>query len=43
MARDAMWSRRTDGAGYQMSIEVRNDAGPVLQVKFTFEVHQHRH
>ena len=41
MARDAMRSRSTDGAGYQMSIEVRSDAGPVLQVNFTFEV-QHK-
>jgi hypothetical protein len=36
-----MRSRSTDGAGYQMSIEVRSDAGPVLQVNFTFEV-QHK-
>ena len=42
MARDAI-RRPTDGAGPQMSIEVRDDAGPVMQVKFTFEVHQLRH
>jgi hypothetical protein len=43
MARDAIRGRRTDGAGHQMSIEVRDEAGPVMRVKFTFEVHQHRH
>nr|WP_108513800.1 hypothetical protein [Bradyrhizobium algeriense] len=43
MARDAIRGRRTDGAGHMMSIEVRDDAGPVMQVKFTFEVHQQRH
>ena len=33
----------TDGAGLQMSIEVRDEAGPVMKVRFTFEVHQLRH
>ena len=41
MARDAMRGR-PDGA-HQMSIEIRDDAGPVMQVKFTFEVHEYRH
>ena len=39
MARDAIRGR-PDGVGHQMSIEVRDDAGPIMQVKFTFEVHQ---
>jgi hypothetical protein len=25
-----------------MAVEVRDDAGPVLQVKFTFEIDRHR-
>ncbi|MEY9161844.1 DUF6894 family protein [Bradyrhizobium japonicum] len=40
MARDAV---RTPGdGGHQMSIEVRDDGGPVLQLKFTFEVARRR-
>ena len=42
MARDAMRGR-PDGVGHQMSIEIRDDAGHVMQVKFTFEVHEYRH
>jgi hypothetical protein len=42
MARDAIRGHR-DGADHQMSIEVRDEAGPVMQVKFTFKVHQYRH
>jgi hypothetical protein len=42
MARDAIRGR-LDGAGHQMSVEVRDEAGPVMQVNFTFEVHRHRH
>jgi hypothetical protein len=38
MARDEVRSHRTDGARQRMAIEVRDDTGPVLQVKFTFEV-----
>ncbi|CUU18009.1 hypothetical protein CDS [Bradyrhizobium sp.] len=41
MARDAV---RTPGDGsHQMSIEVRDDGGPVLQLKFTFEVERRGH
>ena len=37
MARDA--SRRPhNGAGHQMAVEVRDDTGPVLQAKFTFQI-----
>jgi len=43
MARDAIRGDPTDGAGLQMSIEVRDEAGPVMKVRFTFEVHQLRH
>lgn len=36
MARDAVV--RLDGIGTRLSIEVRDKNGPVLQVRFTFEV-----
>ena len=32
-----------DGAGEQLAIEVRDENGPVLQVKFTFEISRHKH
>jgi hypothetical protein len=39
MARDAMRSPKYDGSkNRRMALEVRNEAGPVLQVKFTFEI-----
>ncbi|KRR18569.1 hypothetical protein CQ14_24565 [Bradyrhizobium lablabi] len=39
MARDTVRSPKFDGTEHRrMAVEVRNDAGPVLQVKFTFEV-----
>ena len=41
MARDAV--RTLGGNSQQMSIEVRDDGGPVLQLKFTFEVERRRH
>jgi hypothetical protein len=31
-----------DGIEGRICIDVRDDDGPVLQVTFTFEVHQHR-
>ena len=34
MARDAVRGRPTDAAGHMMSVDVRDDAGPVMQVKF---------
>jgi hypothetical protein len=40
VARDAV-RKNHDGAGSQMAIEVRDDDGPVLQVKFTFEIDRH--
>jgi hypothetical protein len=36
MARDAI--RSVDGMGHQMAIEVRDANGPVLQVKYVFEM-----
>jgi hypothetical protein len=45
MARDA--SRRPDnganGTGHRMAIEVRDDTGPVLQAKFTFQIKRLKH
>ena len=41
MARDAV--RTLGGDSQQLSIEVRDDGGPVLQLKFTFEVERRRH
>jgi len=39
MARDAVRSSKYNGnENHRMSVEVRNEEGPVLQVKFTFEV-----
>jgi hypothetical protein len=43
MARDAIRGSRTSAAGNMMSIEVRDDAGPVLQLSFNFELRQLRH
>ena len=40
MSRDAV-RRRHDGAAHRMAIEVRDDAGPVLEVKLTFEINRH--
>ena len=42
MARDAV-RKNHDGAGHQLAIEVRDDEGLVLQVRFTFEIDRQRH
>ena len=42
IARDAV-RKDYDGAGHEMAIEVRDDNGPVLHVKFTFEIDRNRH
>ena len=42
MARDASW-RPHNGAGHRMAIEVRDDTGPVLQAKFTFQIERLKH
>ena len=42
MARDSVLGQN-DGAGRQMAIEVRDDDGPLLQLKFTFEIDRHKH
>jgi hypothetical protein len=42
MARDTVRSR-LDGSGHQMTIDVRDDDGPILQVTFTLAIVRHRH
>jgi hypothetical protein len=41
MARDAVRGQ-LHGTAQRIAIEVRDDTGPVLQVRFTFEVDRHR-
>ena len=41
VAKDAVRSRGRHVFGHWMAIEVRDEAGPVLQAKFTFEVDRH--
>jgi hypothetical protein len=43
MARHAVWVQAETILGHRMSVEVRDDSGPVLQAKFTFEVERHQH
>jgi hypothetical protein len=38
VARDAVHNAHKNGAGHQMSIEVRDEQGAVLQAKFTFDL-----
>ena len=40
VARDAARNHR-DGASSPMAIEVRDDKGPVMQLRFTFEIRRH--
>lgn len=40
MARDAIRAHPNDGARHLMAIEVRDENGPVLQVRLTYEVDQ---
>ena len=43
MARDAVRGPSYDGTrNHQMAIEVRDETGPVLQVKFTFEINRQK-
>jgi hypothetical protein len=38
MAKDAIQSRRIDGSGGLLAVEVRDENGPVLQARFTVDV-----
>jgi len=42
MAKHAVWTSAETMLGHRMAIEVRDDNGPVLQAKFTFELEQHK-
>ena len=38
MARHAIWTKADSVFGHPMAVEVRDENGPVLQAKFTFEL-----
>jgi hypothetical protein len=42
MARDVLPRTVTDDGGHRIAIEVRDEAGPVLKVFFTFEADRQR-
>jgi hypothetical protein len=42
IAKHAVWSTAATVLGHQMAIEVRDENGPVLQAKFTFESERHK-
>ena len=43
IARDEVRRIAKNGVGHDMAIEVRDEAGPVLQVKFTFTINRRKH
>ncbi|WP_409410920.1 DUF6894 family protein [Bradyrhizobium sp. sBnM-33] len=43
IAQDAVRGSASQSIGHYMAIEVRDDAGPVLQATLTFAVARHRH
>ncbi|WP_314957631.1 DUF6894 family protein [Bradyrhizobium cosmicum] len=43
MARDAVHGAPLLGGGRRMAIEVRDEAGPVMQVRFSFDVETRTH
>ena len=43
MAQHTVWTSAETMLGHQMAIEVRDENGPVLQAKFTFELKQYQH
>ena len=42
MAKHAIWTKAETVLGHRMAIEVRDENGPVLRAKFTFELEQHK-
>ena len=42
LAKDARRNKRRQATDHAMTIEVRDDAGPVLKVQFAFEVERGR-
>ena len=43
IAKNAARGSSSQGIRHRIAIEVRDDAGPVLQAKFTFAVERHKH
>jgi len=43
MARHAVWTKAETIVGHRMSIEVRDDHGPLLEARFTFELERRNH
>ena len=43
MAKHTEWTKGRAALGHRRAIEVRDDSGPVLQVKFTFDVDRAKH
>jgi hypothetical protein len=41
IAKYAVWEKAETVLGHRMAVEVRDDNGPVLQAKFTFELEKH--
>ena len=41
LAKEALRAHHIDGAGGQLAVEVRDDAGPVLQARFSVDVNRH--
>jgi hypothetical protein len=42
MAKHAIWTKADTVLDHRMAIEVRDESGPVLEAKFTFELEQHK-
>jgi hypothetical protein len=42
MARHAVWEKAETILGLRMAVEVRDDNGPVLQARFTFELEKNQ-
>jgi hypothetical protein len=42
IAKHAIWTKADTILGHRMAIEVRDENGPVLQAKFTFELEKHK-
>jgi hypothetical protein len=42
IAKHAVWKKAETILGHRMAVEVRDDKGPVLQAKFSFELEKHQ-
>jgi hypothetical protein len=43
MARHAVWTKAETILGHRMAVQVRDENGPVLEARFTFELERRRH